>query len=424
MKRSAAILVAILTAACAAPSVRREARTPVFFGIFTDEEAQREDVLRAEPGLLVLEVFQDSPAAVAGIVPGDALLQIGDRDIRTTRDLDKALADAAVGDRLRIVLARGRGTVEKEVILVPRQPMTKAVQPRDRGTLPRTILVSEDGGLHTLSAAMYEARRGDTIDIRAGEYGVLHLMRDGVKIKGAPDAVVEAVDGTQFPRDVTITGLRVRPSSGSKSPYPVVIFQAANIALHGVEISGGTSALYVSGSRGVKVWRSRISGSTGAAARIAQSREVELVESTFFDSGSGVDASQTEIKLARDFVVQNRRYVGTPEKPSFGVKFSKSEGSIDQTTIADNSGGGPSAGVWVEGEQPVTIAHSVISGQSEAVRLSAGAKPDLVGDDTTGRLTFRDTEAGDYTVGPPRVSTAAKQTPPGPAQPKRKVKVN
>ncbi len=81
-----------------------------FFGIapgtLTPEIAQRFD-LRESRGVLVLEVTPNSPAAGAGIRPGDVLLRAGDRQLDAVEDFLGALRTRSPGDNLEVTLARG-----------------------------------------------------------------------------------------------------------------------------------------------------------------------------------------------------------------------------------------------------------------------------------------------------------------------------
>ena len=71
----------------------------------TPEIAQRFD-LRQDRGVLVLEVTAGSPAAGAGIRPGDVLVRVGDRQLDTVEDFLGALRTKSPGDSVQLTLAR------------------------------------------------------------------------------------------------------------------------------------------------------------------------------------------------------------------------------------------------------------------------------------------------------------------------------
>jgi len=82
-----------------------------FFGVrpapLTPEIAERFD-LRQDQGVLVLEVTPGSPAADAGIRPGDVLVRAGDRRLDTVETFLAVLRGRSPGDSLEVTVARGR----------------------------------------------------------------------------------------------------------------------------------------------------------------------------------------------------------------------------------------------------------------------------------------------------------------------------
>jgi serine protease Do len=68
-------------------------------------------------GVLVRGVAADGPAAVAGIVAGDMIVRVADREIADVDDLHNALDSAAPGDALPVALLRGADEVEVTVAL-------------------------------------------------------------------------------------------------------------------------------------------------------------------------------------------------------------------------------------------------------------------------------------------------------------------
>ena len=71
----------------------------------TPEIAQRFN-LRQDRGVLVLEVTAGSPAAAAGIRPGDVLVRVGDRQLNTVEDFLGALRGRSPGDSMQLTVAR------------------------------------------------------------------------------------------------------------------------------------------------------------------------------------------------------------------------------------------------------------------------------------------------------------------------------
>jgi len=59
-------------------------------------------------GLYVTQVVVDSPAMVAGIQNGDVILQIGDTEIFTIQDYERAVLESSAGEEV-IVRGKRRG---------------------------------------------------------------------------------------------------------------------------------------------------------------------------------------------------------------------------------------------------------------------------------------------------------------------------
>jgi S1-C subfamily serine protease len=71
-------------------------------------------------GALVVSVRPGSPAAAAGIEPGDVITQIDTQPIPAPSTFDSAIAGMQPGDRVEIQLQRGRGAFTTEVTLAGR----------------------------------------------------------------------------------------------------------------------------------------------------------------------------------------------------------------------------------------------------------------------------------------------------------------
>ncbi len=71
--------------------------------------------------MLVLEVTAGSPAARAGIRPGDVLVRAGDRQLSTVEDFLGALRARDPGDDLPVTLARG-GTQQTVTVRLGERP--------------------------------------------------------------------------------------------------------------------------------------------------------------------------------------------------------------------------------------------------------------------------------------------------------------
>jgi S1-C subfamily serine protease len=72
------------------------------------------------PGVLVKSVIEGSPAAKAGVQPGDILLSIDAAELKSLRDMSEALKAHAAGDIVKLRLRRGAEEIQLDATLVAR----------------------------------------------------------------------------------------------------------------------------------------------------------------------------------------------------------------------------------------------------------------------------------------------------------------
>ncbi|MCX7521661.1 trypsin-like peptidase domain-containing protein [Microbacterium sp. STN6] len=72
-------------------------------------------------GALVIQVQDGSPAASAGIKPGDIITKVGDRNVHTVLDLVAAVRAAKVGHTVTITDVRGKKSLSLQATLVDQQ---------------------------------------------------------------------------------------------------------------------------------------------------------------------------------------------------------------------------------------------------------------------------------------------------------------
>lgn len=74
-----------------------------------------------EPGgVLITRVLADSPAAKAGIQPGDLVIAVGDKKINDGEDLRSVISQAKIGDTLKLVVLREEQRLEIPVTVAQR----------------------------------------------------------------------------------------------------------------------------------------------------------------------------------------------------------------------------------------------------------------------------------------------------------------
>jgi len=82
----------------------------------TDALARRYNIEEAE-GVLVTYVEPASPAAQAGVRPGDVITQVNRKDILTLEDYNKCLSDARKQKKDKILLLIARGETSQFVVI-------------------------------------------------------------------------------------------------------------------------------------------------------------------------------------------------------------------------------------------------------------------------------------------------------------------
>jgi len=133
-----------------------------------------------ERGVLINEVMPGDPADKAGLKPGDVILKVGDREVRTPHDVQFAVLAYKPGDKIRLTISRNGK--EKVISVVARE--------KDRGG--KRGIRSENDLLNKLGLALQESDQGvivvgvvqgspaDYAQIRRGDV-ILEVNRREVK---------------------------------------------------------------------------------------------------------------------------------------------------------------------------------------------------------------------------------------------------
>ncbi len=92
-------------------------------GLYTvDQVAIRQLKLAVEEGVLLVEVVRDSPAAQAGLEPGDVIVELGGEKVSDVEQLTHVLHKSKIGEPLDVVFWRGDTQNTTEVIPVESPP--------------------------------------------------------------------------------------------------------------------------------------------------------------------------------------------------------------------------------------------------------------------------------------------------------------
>jgi serine protease Do len=146
--------------------------------------------LDAPKGALVANVEQGSPAAKAGVQPGDVILQYGDRAIESAGQLPSVVAATSPGTAVELTVWRDRAKRELEVKVGESKPDAQVADAGARedagklGLMVRPLSPEERGQVEVPSGLLVE-----DVDGAAAEAGI----RPGdivLSANGAPTATV------------------------------------------------------------------------------------------------------------------------------------------------------------------------------------------------------------------------------------------
>jgi serine protease Do len=89
----------------------------ITFRELNEDEAEKLGLKKQQFGMLVMQVEKDGPAAKAGIMSGDVLLNIGKQKLSRSHDLTVTVGSAKPGDKLPVTIMRDGKTMEKTIVI-------------------------------------------------------------------------------------------------------------------------------------------------------------------------------------------------------------------------------------------------------------------------------------------------------------------
>lgn len=161
--------------------------TTPFLGLQVEEnDSGSLDGLFFAPGVRVVEVVQNSPAARAGFAPRDVVLRVGDADVNDPEALDALVARHDPGARLRLAVQRDDTVFDVELELAVREASGSRAVVEQAYHVDRTRTLggwaTAPGGVRLVSRAEHGPLH------RAGvEVGELVTTLDGERVHSARD---------------------------------------------------------------------------------------------------------------------------------------------------------------------------------------------------------------------------------------------
>ena len=184
-------------------------------------------------GALVADVMDGSPAAEAGIEPGDVILRFGDRNVAEPRQLSRAVAATEVGVTREIEVLRDgeRQTLDVKVAQLDPEGVLAEVEEQVPETTggPLGLELSEINPASRRQFGLQEDAEGVVVvDVAPGSAAAEHGFRPGDVIRrvggtevGSVDDVREAVEQAREGDRNSILVLRERNGNSSFAALPL-----------------------------------------------------------------------------------------------------------------------------------------------------------------------------------------------------------
>jgi parallel beta-helix repeat protein len=241
---------------------------------------------------------------------------------------------------------------------------------------PRTLVVAQDGSgqYRSIQSAIDEARKGDTIVVKAGAYreDVRIHNKERIKLVGAGmDEVTllgSDVVGVLFvgklpygASDIEISGMTVNEHGGQA----VGIFLGRRIVLRGIRVNG---MLFGQQSEALRIEDSILGGSETTGVQFVDSRAV-LAGNFIHDNDHGVNVvGSSEVRLERNIITRSL-FEGV-------VVSDRAKADLISNTIVNNGGGAAFLGtsqVQVRGNIVTLNRYGFMVGSASRVTIAFNA---------------------------------------------------
>ncbi|MDI6870942.1 MAG: FlgO family outer membrane protein [Bacillota bacterium] len=270
-----------------------------------------------QKGLLVLGVYEGSPAQTVGLQPGDIILEVMDAkgkpvavaDVEKYRSVANAIP-AAKPVTLKVLHAGQTTTLTIQRSPGPFGPL---IQP-PKSQAPRTLKVVPDGSgdTKTLEGALLRACPGDTILLH-GVHGACDVWRSEITLASldpAKPATIGGLSVSEVP-GVHLKGLSVVAPSSTKQAAGIQLMQAPGTSVEECRIQGFATGIMVTSSQGVVLSGNVVYGN-GQGIEISKQSEVRVTRNLVLSNRSGSDVAGgiavwgSQVELSHNTILTNR----------------------------------------------------------------------------------------------------------------------
>ncbi|MGE5508442.1 MAG: right-handed parallel beta-helix repeat-containing protein, partial [Chitinophagales bacterium] len=325
-------------------------------------------------GLVIVWVYQGSPAESAGLKPGEVLVKAGKGKSKPNAVPDEAHWQTATRklraneDWTFYVIRDGK---EKPVpIRTSTSEFGAPLQPAPNPQ-PATLKAAADGSgdAKTLAGALLKARPGDTILV-AGSHAAAPVVLDNLTLASLDPAAPGEVAGLDIvaASGVKVKGLRVGGNPKLQSSAGIYIHEAKGATVESCTIWGFATGISVASSEGVVIEDNRITQNI-----------------------AGIVTNSSGVKISRNLVLKNAT-TATAFWGSFsgGIIVNSGKAEVTQNTVLENRvpeySGADGTGIWIRENANAVVANNIVGDNSIGVMVAPSAQATVEYNDVFGHF--------------------------------------